>query len=76
MRKTFLQFIFSISFLLIAGIATAQTNSNSNTSTIETTMRSDGKIYVVMAVCITILIGFILYLISIDRKIKKIEKND
>jgi hypothetical protein len=73
MRKTFLQFIFSTGCLLIAGIATAQ---NNNTSTIETTMRSDGKIYVVMAVCITILIGFILYLISIDRKIKKIEKND
>jgi hypothetical protein len=74
MRKLFFQFIFSISCLLIANIATAQ--NNANTSTIETTMRSDGKIYVVMAVCITILVGFILYLISLDRKIKKIEKNN
>ena len=40
---------------------------------IESTMRSNGKIYVVMAVCITILIGLFLYLVSIDRKIAKIE---
>ena len=39
-------------------------------------MRSNGKIYVVMAVCITILTGLIIYLISIDRKISKIEKQD
>jgi heme export protein D (CcmD) len=39
-------------------------------------MRSNGKIYVVMAVCITILTGLIIYLISIDRKIGKIEKQD
>lgn len=41
--------------------------------TIETTMRSNDKIYVVMAVCITILVGLFLYLVSIDRKIAKIE---
>ncbi|MEI9934087.1 MAG: CcmD family protein [Ferruginibacter sp.] len=42
----------------------------------ETGMRSNGKIYVVMTVCITILTGLILYLISIDRKIGKIEQQD
>ena len=40
---------------------------------VEATMRSNGKIYVVLAVCITILIGLFLYLISIDKKIAKIE---
>ena len=39
-------------------------------------MRSNGKIYVVMAICITVLVGLILYVISIDRKIGKIEKHD
>ena len=39
----------------------------------ETGMRSNDKIYVVMAVCLTILIGLILYVASVDRKIKKIE---
>ena len=37
-------------------------------------MRSNGKIYVVVAVLLTILIGLIIYLISIDRKLSKIEK--
>lgn len=37
-------------------------------------LRSEGKIYVVVAVVLVILIGLFLYLISIDRKIKKIEK--
>ena len=39
-------------------------------------MRSEGKIYVVVGVLIMILIGFILYLISVDRKISKIEKGE
>ena len=38
------------------------------------TMRSHDKIYVVMAVCLTILSGLILYLVRIDRKISKTEK--
>ena len=39
----------------------------------ETAMRSNGKIYVVLAVCITILVGLFLYILSIDRKIAKLE---
>ncbi len=38
------------------------------------TMRSEGKIYVVIAVLCVILLGLILYLISIDRKVSKLEK--
>ncbi len=37
-------------------------------------MRSNGKIYVVVAVCLTILIGLFIYVFTIDRKISKIEK--
>ena len=37
-------------------------------------MRSKGKIYVVVAVLVTIFIGIILYLIRLDRKITKLEK--
>jgi hypothetical protein len=36
-------------------------------------MRSNGKIYVVLAICLTILGGLFFYLFSIDRKIGKIE---
>lgn len=37
-------------------------------------MRSNGKIYVVMAVCLTILIGLIAYVVATDKKISKLEK--
>ncbi len=38
-------------------------------------MRSNGRIYVVIAVILTILLGLILYVARIDRKISKLEKN-
>jgi CcmD family protein len=37
-------------------------------------MRSNGKIYIVVAVCLTILIGLFAYMFLIDRKITKLEK--
>ncbi len=40
----------------------------------EGVMMRNEKIYVVMAVCITILAGLILYVIRIDRKISKLEQ--
>ena len=39
------------------------------------TMRSNGKIYVVVAVCLIILIGLFLYVMSVDRKLRKLEKD-
>ena len=39
------------------------------------TFRSNGKIYVVVAVVLTIFAGIILYLIRLDRKLTKLEKN-
>lgn len=39
-------------------------------------MRSEGKIYVVMAVVITILVGLIIYIARLDRKISKLEKGE
>ena len=37
-------------------------------------MRTDGKIYVVVAVLVVILVGLIAYLIIIDRKATRLEK--
>jgi len=37
-------------------------------------MRSNGKIYTVVAVCLTILTGLFMYVFMIDRKIHKLEK--
>lgn len=37
-------------------------------------MRGNGKIYVVVAVLVTIFIGIIIYLIRLDRKLTRLEK--
>jgi len=39
------------------------------------TMRGNGKIYVVVAVIVAIFAGIIIYLIRLDRKLTKLEKN-
>lgn len=36
-------------------------------------MRSNGKIYVVVAVVVTILVGLFFYVFNLDRKISKLE---
>jgi len=38
------------------------------------TMRANGKIYVVVGIILIVLIGFILYLFALDRKIGRLEK--
>jgi len=39
-------------------------------------LRSDGKIYVVVACIVIILVGLLAYLFSIDKRLKKIEKEN
>lgn len=39
-------------------------------------MRSNGKIYVVVGVIAIIFVGLVVYLITIDRRLKKIEKEE
>ncbi len=38
------------------------------------TLRSEGKIYVVVAIILVIFIGIAVYLFSIDRKVSRLEK--
>jgi hypothetical protein len=67
---------------LVAGIASllmmffvqAQNDTTVTQQQVATGLRSDGKIWVVMAVCITILVGLFVYVISLDRKISRLEK--
>ncbi|TAH08408.1 MAG: CcmD family protein [Sphingobacteriia bacterium] len=53
---------------LISFGAEAQTESSTDL------MRSNGKIFVVMAVVVLILVGLFIYLFSIDKKITRLEK--
>lgn len=39
------------------------------------TLRSSGKIYVVVTVLSVIFIGIVFYLVKLDRRISKLEKN-
>jgi CcmD family protein len=39
-------------------------------------MRSNGKIYVVVAVLVVVFIGIILYLVRMERKIRRLERQD
>lgn len=72
MNKLFLKRVrFTVILFLLSPFLWAQTDS----PTIDQTMRSHDKIYVVMAVCIVILVVFLLYLVRIDRKVSKKEKS-
>lgn len=57
--------------VLLSITAQAQTDTNAGTDL----MRSNGKIYVVVAVVLAILIGLFAYVFSLDRKISKMEKS-
>ena len=71
MRK--MKFLFVVvTLLLSATIGYAQDETNK--VDMADTMRSNGRIYVVVAVVVLILIGLILYLVRLDRKITKMEK--
>ena len=61
--------ILMLLFCLIIGI---QTQAQQQPEMADV-MRSNGKIYVVVAVCMLILIGLFLYVWMIDRKISKLE---
>jgi len=39
-------------------------------------MRSNGKIYVVITIILTIFLGLTVYLVRLDGKIKRLEKNN
>lgn len=63
------QLVYTIYLLLFVVVAQAQGTTQQATG-----LRADGKIWVVMAVCLTILVGLILYVVRLDRKISKLEK--
>jgi len=78
MRKRIYKLLLVFTGLFINIIAFAQYQTDTTKTLVTTTttddvMRSNNKIYVVMAVCLTILVALILYLIRIDRKVTKLE---
>lgn len=72
-NSNFRRLCLTVSTFFLSSLLLAQTPGNVPVTS-DTIMRSNDKIYVVMAVCITILAVFFLYLIRIDIKISKKEK--
>ncbi len=62
--------IYSMMLATFTAVAQAQT-TDADTAGV---MRSNGKIYVVVAIVVTILLGLFFYVFSLDRKISKLEK--
>ncbi len=70
--------ICAISFVIISSlfsfVSFAQDSTLNKKAEMAEAMRSNGKIYVVVAVLVIILSGLFFYVIRLDRKINKIEK--
>jgi fucose 4-O-acetylase-like acetyltransferase len=66
-----------ILFLILLNIIAVGLHAQDSTQKVEMadTMRSNGRIYVVVAVILTILVGLVLYIVRLDRKISRMEKH-
>ncbi len=62
--------MMAVCLFLLNNVLMAQTNTPDEGSI----MKSNGKIYVVMAVVVVIVLGLFIYLIALDRQIRRIEK--
>jgi len=63
-----------LTFLLLLLLSYTGVFAQSNLGvTMDNTLQSSGKIYVVVAIIAIIFVGLALYLFSIDRRLKKIE---
>ena len=63
-----------IVFLILAFVAFFYNASVAKGNTIEQTFHESGKINVVVAVIVVIFIGIIFYMMKLEKKISKIEK--
>jgi CcmD family protein len=76
MYRFFLRVIFFVGAMVMTVCTQAQTGATGEKPQMATGMRADGKIYVVVAVLLIILSGIFIYLVRLDRKISRLEKNN
>ncbi|HEY9044589.1 MAG TPA: CcmD family protein [Ohtaekwangia sp.] len=62
------------SFFALAAIVLSFSAQAQSEVQMADTMRSEGKIYVVVSIILIILVGLIAYLFLMDRKVKKLEE--
>ncbi|HTB25437.1 MAG TPA: hypothetical protein VK711_08690 [Puia sp.] len=75
MVKISLRFLFFAYFTLGMLTGNAQDSTQHEKPQMAELMRSNGKIYVVVTVLLIILAGIFIYLIQLDRKMSRMEKN-
>jgi CcmD family protein len=66
--KHFIKYFLSALLVFVFSVCPAQNAEMADT------FRSEGKIYVVVAIVLIILAGLLLYLFLLDKKLTKIEK--
>jgi protein-S-isoprenylcysteine O-methyltransferase Ste14 len=65
---------FTLSLIAILGVLFVSAQDAATAAVPQEGMNSNGKIWVVMTVCLTILSGLIIYVASLDRKLGRMEK--
>ena len=76
-----IKYLLILLFITISFYATAQKEQileedySNNRIEMADAMRSEGKIYVLVAIIVTLFAGFVIYTIRTEQKIKKIEKS-
>lgn len=73
-KKSKVASVLALLFMLPSMLFAQADSTRPQAADMATAMRSNGKIYVVVAVLVIILLGIFLYLIRLDRKISRLEK--
>ena len=68
--QSMLKYLLLVSFVVISFASQAQQQAE-----MADTMRSNGKIFVVVGVILIVLTGLFVYLFSLDKKVSRIEKS-
>ena len=76
MYKILLRVFFFVSSTLPSVLAQAQDSLQREKPQMADAMRSNGKIYVVVTVLVIILTGLFIYLLNLDRKMSRLEKDN
>ena len=68
--QSMLKYLLLVSFVVLSFASNAQQQAE-----MADTMRSNGKIFVVVGVILIVLTGLFVYLFSLDKKVSRIEKS-
>ena len=68
--------VFATFLLLLVSMVTFAQQQDTEKGPVNEFFRSNDKIYVIVGVLLIIFAGIVIFLISLDRKISKLEKRD